>query len=124
MPNSTNKEIVPFSVRLTRREREQLGRAAGDMPVGAYIRARLFNSDNGESLASDRAPADRRNLAAQILAKLGSSELSASLRDLAEAARLGALQASPETEQALRSAVRDVAAMKALLMAALRIKER
>jgi len=40
----------PFSLRLTFEERAQLEREAGDMPLGAYIRSRLFNTATARAL--------------------------------------------------------------------------
>jgi len=66
---------------------------------------------------------DARKLLAQVLGKLGQSELEKSLSQVAHAAHIGALPLTAETEAALRNAASDIAEMKRLLMVALRIQE-
>ena len=61
---------------------------------------------------------------AEVLAKLGASRLSSNLNQLAKAANSGSLPVTPETENALQAACRDIRAVKRLLMTALGIQER
>ena len=44
---------APFSLRLTFEERALLEQAAGDMPLGAYIRSKLFEGEITETVMSD-----------------------------------------------------------------------
>ena len=120
----TKKPPPPvLSLRLSQEERLRLEQEAGRMSLSAYARSRLFE---GESTASSKSPrrvlADEK-LLAQNLGRLGQSGIAASLEVLADAARLGALPVTPETESALHTACADIAAMKAMLMRALRIQE-
>ena len=111
------KRPAPLSIRITDEERAQLKLAAGNLSLNAYVRSRLFGN---------RGPAVTRAKAhdlAQVLGKLGQSHLAGSFRDLAEAARIGALPVTPETEYAIRKACADMAAMKSALMGALGTQE-
>ena len=47
-PKSEKRNPPPFSLRLTFEERARLERDAGDMPLGAYIRSRLFDQPAGD----------------------------------------------------------------------------
>jgi len=110
----------PFSLRLTTAQRRALEARAGALSLGEYIRGRLFSDTTPRTTA--RPVRDHRALA-EVLAKLGASRLSSNLNQLAKAANSGALPVTPETEDALRQACRDIAAMKAMLMTALGLKE-
>lgn len=115
MPEPDSKRIAPFSLRLTAEERALLEKQAAGIPLGRFIKARLFGEE--------RSASERKRELAQILALLGKSEYGASLRALAEAARIGALPLTPEVEAAVHQACRDISEIKFLLMKALRIKE-
>lgn len=114
-----------LSVPVSPAQRAELDRRAGAMPVAAYVREYLFAANDNARPRRNRSrkTTDRRALAA-VLARLGQSEIAASLREMAHLAKLGALPMSPETEEALQQACRDVAAIKSLLMRALGIAER
>lgn len=113
----------PFSLRLTKEERLELDRRAAGMSLGAYIRERLFGPEVEPRSTRGRFPVKDHQSLAKLLALLGRSKLGNSLRELARAAASGSLPVTPETEEALRTGVNDIAAMKRLLMAALGIKE-
>lgn len=111
------KRPAPLSIRISDEERAQLKHAAGNLSLNAYVRSRLFGN---------RGPAVTRANAhdlAQVLGKLGQSHLAGSFRNLAEAARIGALPVTPETEDAIRTACAEMAAMKSALMGALGTRE-
>lgn len=55
-------------------------------------------------------------MASQILGELGRSRISESLSSLAESARLGLLELTPESYAVLLSACADIAAMRRMLM--------
>lgn len=128
MQRQQKTESRPFSLRFTAEEREFLERKAGRLPLGTYIRSQLL-----EGMRASR----RRNrpkgiqgvvkdhrLLGQVLGMLGQSGIARNLHQLAEAARVGTLQLTPETDVLLRTACEAVLEMKRLLMAALGIKER
>ncbi|MEO1046372.1 MAG: hypothetical protein AAFX04_13095 [Pseudomonadota bacterium] len=115
------QQTKPFSIRLSFEERAQLERAAGSRPLGEYVRLKLFGADGARSSRSYRPKASQKELA-QILARLGLSELGPSLRELASAARLGALPESPETVEAIERACGSVEALRADLVRALGLR--
>ena len=102
----------PFSIRLSDAERRQLEREAGSEPLSSYMRSKLLGPSN-----------DRQALA-RILAALGSSDLAASMREIAEAARAGALQDSDDLQFSLRAACLTVEKMRHDLVRALGLKVR
>lgn len=123
MPKQDNGATKPFSLRLTKEERDALEHRAGRMPLGTYIRSRLFGENAYPRRTRGRFPVQDQRSLGQLLALLGRSQIAASLRHLAEAVRIGALAVSPETETAIQEAARDIASMKRHLMAALGIKD-
>ena len=106
----------PFSVRLSASERQCLEEAAGSVPLGVHIRARLL--DQPIAKASRRSKPDSVALG-RILAMLGRSRLSTGVADLAAAARTGALILSPEMEAQVAALSREVAEIRRLLMQSL-----
>ena len=122
MPDK-KKHPPPFSLRLTREERLALDRQAAGMPLGAYIRERLFGQEAEPRRTRGRFPVKDHQSLAKLLALLGRSQLGSSLGELARAAGSGSLPVAPETEEALRRGVNDIATIKRLLMTALGIKE-
>ena len=109
----------PFSIRLTEEERGVLEARAGCIPLSTFIRDLLL----GEGLAGKRrrvaAPVKDHAALARVLALLGRSRVASNLNQLAKAANLGVLPASPMTEAELRAACAAVAEMRAQLMRAL-----
>ena len=110
----------PFSLRLTTDEKAALKRAAGTMPLGAYIRSKLLGEASYQR-APRRSPVVDDRALAQLLGELGKARLSNNLNQLAKAANTGSLAVTPETEKALQQACQDVQWMRARLIAALGI---
>jgi hypothetical protein len=120
--NQKAKRPAPFSLRLSEDERARLVTEAGGAPLGAYIRAKVLGSAPPvRARRTGMAVADRQALA-QVLALLGQSRLSSNLNQLAHAANIGALPLTPETESDLRECLRDVRAIRLLLLLALGLK--
>lgn len=110
------KKTNLLSIRLSFKERKQLETMAGKTLLSTYVRNRLFSKS--QQVTNE----DQKNLA-QILAKLGQSNMAANLRELTQLARSGSLALTPETIDKLDQACTDIAAIKSMLMKALRIKE-
>lgn len=108
----------PFSLRLTPEEKSALKREAGSMPLGAYIRSKLLG-EASRPRRSRRSPIEDEKALSQLLGELGKARLSNNLNQLAKAANTGSLPITPETEKAIQDACRDVAWMRARLIAAL-----
>lgn len=111
---------APFSLRLTFEERAALEKAAGNLPLGAYIKAKAFDGRplqlQGQGV---RRPVKDPEALAQVLALLGRARLANNLNQLAHAANSGSLQVTPETLAAIREACAEVAAMRQALLQAL-----
>lgn len=108
----------PFSLRLTAEERQFLEQAAGDMPLGAYIRAQLFQGDESPRRAR-RAPVKDHEALGHVLGRLGNARIANNLNQLAKAANMGALPVTDETEEAIQDACRAIQEMRVVLMMAL-----
>lgn len=112
------KRDAPFSLRLTFDEKAALKKMAGEMPLGAYIKAVLFEGaphkvQRGKSRVSDP------ELLGRVLGQLGKSRLSQNINQLSKAVNMGTLPVTPETEADLKQACADIAAMREELMRAL-----
>lgn len=121
MPRAKKKTTTPISLRLTDDERAELVAKAGTRTLSSYIRERLFDGDaRGRKV---RLPAYDKQMLGRILATLGHSGAADSLRELSEAARIGALPLSPETEQSIASACAAIECMRRNLVRALGVVE-
>lgn len=111
----------PFSLRLTFEERAALDSAAGDMPLGAYIREKVLDGQSGVPRQRRRVkrPVKDQQELARLMAMLGSSRLSSNLNQLAHHANCGSLAMTPDTEASLQQACKDVRFMRFVLMRAL-----
>lgn len=123
MSGSKRTKDPPFSLRLTFKERARLEELAGDMPLGTYIKAKVFD---GRGLGPEtrarsrlRRPVHDQKSLARVLAALGQSRLSSNLNQLAKSANIGTLPVTPDTEDDLRRACADVALMRRELLQAL-----
>lgn len=122
-PKSERRAPPPFSLRLTFEERARLEADAGDMPLGAYIRSRLFDRP-----ASDRRPRqikrpvkDHKALAS-LLGELGKSRIANNLNQLAKAANTGSLPVAQDVHRAILDSCNSIQVMRNLLLAALGLK--
>jgi hypothetical protein len=110
------KRPAPFSLRLSAAERARLIAEAGGAPLGAYIRAKVLGTAPPVQMRRTSLAVQDRQALAQVLTLLGQSHLSSNLNQLAHAANIGALPLTPETEADLRESLRDVRAMRRLLL--------
>lgn len=117
MPRAQKKATTPISLRLTDEERADLVARAGTRTLSSYIRERLFEDDaRGRKV---QLPSYDKQMLGRILATLGQSGVANSLRELSEAARIGALPVSPETEQSIASVCAAIDSMCCSLIRAL-----
>ena len=117
------KTPPPFSIRFTFEERARLGKAAAGMPLGAYIRHKLFDGELTPRRTRGSNPVKDHAELARVLGALGASRLSSNLNQIAKAAHLGALPVTPELEEELGQACSDIRSMRADLMKALGFPE-
>lgn len=116
------KRPAPFSLRLSNQERARLTTEAAGAPLGAYIKAKLLGTPLPLRVRRTGLAIEDRKSLAQVLALLGRSRLSSNLNQLAHAVNIGALPMTPETEAELYEVLREVRALRTLLMSALGLK--
>ena len=115
---SKRRYTPPFSLRLTEQERKRLDEMAGNQPLGSYIRDRLLG-EQAEKRRKIKKPKPDTAMLAMVLSELGQSRLASNINQLAKAANMGTLDITPEIEQEIEQACREIQAMRALLIAAL-----
>lgn len=113
------KREAPFSLRFTFEERTKLQDAANGMPLGAYIKAVLFDGNLTRVRRRNINPTHDDAALARVLAALGQSRISSNINQLARAVNTGTLPVHPETEAELREACAEIAAIRADLLQAL-----
>ena len=118
MTEETDDYTTPFSMRLTKAQRRKLGEDAAPLPVGEYVRARLFDNPTPLKRPSRRPVQDEQALV-RVLGALGRTRLSSNLNQLAKAVHSGSLPVTPETEQAILAACAAVQNMSGELVKAL-----
>lgn len=111
--------LHPLSLRVTFEEKANLEKAAAGMSLSAYIRWKLFDPSLPPPPRRGGFPVKDHRALAQLLAMLGQSRLANNVNQLAKAANTGSLAVTPDTEEALLTAVREVAHMRELLIQAL-----
>ncbi|MBT3011752.1 MAG: MobC family plasmid mobilization relaxosome protein [Candidatus Thiodiazotropha sp. (ex Lucina pensylvanica)] len=116
-----SKLASPFSLRLTFKERTILEQAAGNMPLGAYIRSKLLNESEAPRRVRKRTrkPLKDEQALALLLGELGKARIANNLNQLAKAANTGSLPVTPDTEKALQRACDAIQDMRDLLLQAL-----
>jgi hypothetical protein len=99
-----SKLASPFSLRLTFKERTILEQAAGDMPLGAYIRSKLLNESEVPRRVRKRTrkPLKDEQALALLLGELGKARIANNLNQLAKAVNTGSLPVTPDTEKPSR----------------------
>lgn len=113
------KTPPPFSLRLSKDERAKLEEAAAGMPLGPFIKAKLFDGDLSPRRIRGQAPVKDHAALARALGLLGNLRLANNLNQLAKAANKGALPLSPEVEEELMATCAAVLAIRMELMKAL-----
>ncbi|WP_346894835.1 hypothetical protein [uncultured Roseibium sp.] len=120
-----SKSSAPISLRLTSEERSLLEQFAQGQSLSSYIRGRLF-CESGSDDATVEQPRvskqTREQQLAQILGLLGKSDIAASMRDLAEAARIGVLPLTPDVLADIQDGCSHVLEIRDLLLRALGFK--
>jgi hypothetical protein len=106
-------------LRLTHEERFRLEYDAGDQPIGAYIRSKLFDHAQPHQRRRQKRPVKDHQALGRLLGELGKTRLANNLNQLARAANSGSLPVTPDTEKALREACADVRWLRQSLMEAL-----
>lgn len=113
------KALPPFSQRLSVEERAKLDAAAAGMPLGPFIKAKLFDGDLSPRRTRGAAPVKDHAALARALGLLGNLRLANNLNQLAKAANIGALPMTSEVEEELMATCAAVLAIRMELMKAL-----
>ena len=119
MPEHTPKQTSPFCLRLTPEERAQLEREAAGLPLGEYVRQRVFDENRIKRRTRNKHPVRDHQILSQLLGELGRSRLSNNLNQLAKAANSGLLILTPEVKTALLNACADIRHIRETLMKSL-----
>ena len=117
--DTPKKYPPPFSLRLTYEERARLEAEADGKLLGAYIRERLLGDDVAPRTRRGNSPVKDKEALGRVMGALGASRLSSNLNQLAKAVNTGSLPVTPETEDELREACREIAELRADLLKAL-----
>lgn len=116
---SPKKRDAPFSLRLSFEEKTALAKMAAGEPLGAYIKAVLFDEKRNGTPRNAKRSSDGKAVG-RALGELGKSRLSQNLNQLAKSVNIGALPVTPETEAEIQDACRAVKEMRDALMRALK----
>lgn len=119
MPKQPTKQTSPFCLRLTPEERAMLEHEAAGLPLGEYIRDRVFDVNRAKRRSRNKRPAKDHRLLSQLLGELGRSRLSNNLNQLAKTANCGLLILTPEVKTALLNACADIRHIREALMKSL-----
>jgi hypothetical protein len=117
------KPPAPTSIRFSEEQKAKLKKEANGKPIGVFVRAQLFD-DDGSLRPHIVRPVDDPKVLAQVLGKLGQSNLANNLNQMTKLAHSGALPVSPEVCQELTRACREVSEMRAMLVKALGLRGR
>lgn len=114
-PSASKRRDTPFSLRLSEAERDELITKADGLPLGTYIKSRLFD---GSQYRSSARKVDREVIG-RVLGILGQSRISQNLNQIAKAAHMGALPVTPELLEELDQTCDELKAMRQDIMVAL-----
>ena len=107
MADLNDKYGIPFSIRLSVEERARLDVLAGDMPMAAYVRTRLFDTPSPRRRKVRRFDVDQ-SLLKKLLRALGRQHISSSLHRIMNAIDDGDLEIDEELDVELRGLCSDL----------------
>ncbi|MCV6575091.1 MAG: hypothetical protein OIF58_05085 [Cohaesibacter sp.] len=116
---------MTISLRLTAEEKSILVRASKGQSLSAYIRKKLFASDShtdNHKTEMRLCPKERQKLLAKILSELGKAQLSQSLCELADAAKLGTLPLTPDVCSDIQKAITKINSIRSDLLKAMGLR--
>ncbi len=121
--NKLHPKPKPFSLRLSFEERKRLEHDSAGLPLGEYIRQRLFDKSNPKRQTRGKFPVKDHKLLSQVLGKLGATRLANNLNQIAYSINTGSFEFTAETRAAILQACADIYEMRKLLMKALGLKD-
>jgi len=110
-----------LTINMTDDQHAQLVVDAGNRTLSDYGREKLFGKE-GRAKKRIRKPKTEDVMLARILMALGSSDIAASMRDIAAAARNGALPESPDVVLQIQAACLTIEKIRTDLIRGLGIK--
>lgn len=115
------KTPARFSLRLTQEERVYLDKVSGDMPLGAYIRAKILDNTLPRKTYSKpkKKPAEELTGPGTSPGNAKNSRLSNNLNQLARAMNSGLLRLNKETHETILQACKEIDYMREELTRAL-----
>ncbi len=117
------KRMAPLSIRLSPDERARLEVLAGQQPIGAFVKSRLFAAnDNIPPRPNSRPIVNERVGFAKMLGMLARMDIFLILKELLKAVGNGQIRLEPETESALNTAFLDLREIRRLLIEAQKVK--
>lgn len=124
MANDEKKQPSPFCIRFTEDERRTLELAAGDRPLGAYIRWLIFKEEIPVIRTRGKAPVKDHKKLAKLLSVLGQSRIASNINQLAKAANSGSLPVNRDVLHSLEECVQSIRWMRQTLINALGLQPR
>jgi len=119
-PKRKKRRAAPLSIRLSASERAWLEEQAGGIPIGTYVKSRLFAAnDNTPPRTRGRAPIKDCEELAKIHGKFARFDVFLSIKGLLKGAANNNIRLKPETEDALVSACEDISDIRHHVMKAL-----
>lgn len=100
---------------------EDISNKAG-LSVSAYIKWRVFNSDNPKPKSRGKTSVKDHAILGSILGEFGQSQIALNLSELAKAVKTGSLHLTPEIESKLTKAFKDISRIRNMLIQALGLK--
>lgn len=102
MARKSEEYSAVFSIRLTKEERARLDAAAGDMPIGTYIRSRLFDMPSPRPHTRKHRPDIDRAALNKLLRELGRQHIASNLNRIMKAIEEGDVEIDDKLELELR----------------------
>lgn len=115
------KRPSPFSIRFSESERQRLQNAAGNLPLGEYIKQRLFHDLPAVPRQNGVSRVDKEAIG-QALAALGQSKLASNMNQIARAANIGTLPIDAELTLDLQRACAEITALRQALLKAMGLR--
>lgn len=121
--NRTKSTPSPFSLRLSFEERKRLEHDSAGLPLGEYIRQRLFDESFPKRKTRGKFPVKDHKVLSQILGELGATRLASNMNQIAYSLNIDSFELTPETQAVLLEACADINEMRRMLVKGLGLKE-
>ena len=120
--NKPKKKSPRVTLRFSEEEYARLKLAADGVSLSAYVRGKLFGENVSLRKTRSRVPVLDQQVLAQILGKLGQTDISSNMNQIAYEANCGSLLLDEQTEQEIKLACAHIAWIRVTLIEALGLK--